>query len=140
MIGKKLNVVNLVLILAVGWIMGVVFWCNAAGGMSEGFTAAKDLSGSALNYSMGNGVKNSWDSASNHNTYTSNDWYNSYENNTGGKVPLPEGQLTMFSNNKSSPDCCPSTYSTSTGCVCATSEQMKYLNTRGGNRTLNTQY
>lgn len=140
MIGKKLNVVNLVLILAVGWILGVVFWCNGAGGMSEGFTSAEDLSGAALNYSMGNGVKNSWDGASNHNTYTSNDLYNSFENNTGGKVPLPEGQLSMFSNNKSSPDCCPSTYSTSTGCVCVTSEQMKYLNTRGGNRTLNTEY
>lgn len=137
MIGKKLNVV---LILTVAWIIGVVLLCNCAGSMMEGFTAAKKLSGATLDYSIGNGVKNSWETASTKGTYTPNDWYSSFENNTGGKVPLPEGQLAMFYDNKSSPDCCPSTYSTSTGCVCATSEQMKYLNTRAGNRTLNTQY
>jgi len=36
--------------------------------------------------------------------------------------------------NKISPACCPSTYSTDTGCVCTTSQQRKYFNQRGGNR------
>jgi len=44
----------------------------------------------------------------------------------------------MFDQNVSSADCCPATYATSTGCICASPEQMKYLNQRGGNRTLNT--
>lgn len=39
----------------------------------------------------------------------------------------------MFAYNKSSPYCCPSTYSTSTGCVCSTPEQREWLQSRGKN-------
>ena len=39
----------------------------------------------------------------------------------------------MFAYNKSSPFCCPSTYSTSTGCVCTTPEQRDWLQSRGNN-------
>lgn len=39
----------------------------------------------------------------------------------------------MFAYNKSSPLCCPSTYSTSTGCVCSTPEQRDWLQSRGNN-------
>jgi len=60
-------------------------------------------------------------------------------NNTGTSYsadePLKNGQMVMFAKNKSKPECCPAPYSTSTGCICMTSEQINYLNTRGGNRT-----
>jgi hypothetical protein len=60
-------------------------------------------------------------------------------NNTGSSYtaeePLKNGRMVMFAKNKFKPECCPSPYSTSTGCVCMTSEQINYLNTRGGNRT-----
>lgn len=46
----------------------------------------------------------------------------------------------MFAYNKSSPLCCPSTYSTSTGCVCSTPEQRKWINSRGNNRNFPTQF
>ncbi len=36
---------------------------------------------------------------------------------------------------KFSPTCCPSTYSSGTGCACLSPQQMSYLNQRGGNRT-----
>lgn len=39
--------------------------------------------------------------------------------------------MFMFSNNKSSPDCCPSTFSTSTGCVCTTKAQRDFIKDRG---------
>jgi len=39
--------------------------------------------------------------------------------------------MFMFYRNKSSPDCCPSTYSTSTGCVCTTQDQRDYITRRG---------
>ena len=39
--------------------------------------------------------------------------------------------LLMLYRNKSSPDCCPSTFTTSTGSVCTTDEQRNYLNRRG---------
>ena len=42
--------------------------------------------------------------------------------------------MFMFAHNQSHPDCCPSTYSTSTGCVCLTKKQMEHLSKRGGNQ------
>jgi len=49
-------------------------------------------------------------------------------------------RLDVFENTKFSPECCPSNYTSSTGCACMTPEQMKFLGQRGGNRTLNTEY
>lgn len=43
--------------------------------------------------------------------------------------------LFMFANNQCRPDCCPSAYSCSGGCVCVTSEQMNYIANRGNNNT-----
>ena len=39
--------------------------------------------------------------------------------------------MFMFKYNKSSPSCCPSTFSTSTGCVCTTENQRQFVNRRG---------
>ena len=39
--------------------------------------------------------------------------------------------MFMLYRNKSSPNCCPSTYSTSTGCVCTTQDQRDYIARRG---------
>ena len=39
--------------------------------------------------------------------------------------------MFMLYRNKSSPDCCPSTFSTSTGCVCTTQQQRDYISSRG---------
>lgn len=43
------------------------------------------------------------------------------------------GKMFMFANNRSSPNCCPSTFSTSTGCVCTTKGQRDFVNNRGHN-------
>ena len=43
--------------------------------------------------------------------------------------------LFMLTYNQSSPDCCPSTYSSSTGCVCTTQNQRDFVKTRGHNRS-----
>lgn len=42
-------------------------------------------------------------------------------------------KMFMFANNRSSPACCPSTFSTSTGCVCSTKNQRQYVASRGSN-------
>ena len=42
-------------------------------------------------------------------------------------------KMFMFANNQSSPSCCPSTFSTSTGCVCTTDKQMDFVASRGFN-------
>ena len=118
--------------------------------------------GSPLDYKMGNGVKRSWENSSTSENVVpmvaptikaaahdaalpsvggsgatvNYNIFSDLEKNEGGPIPLPEDELLIFDKNKFSPECCPSTYSNGDGCVCASPEQMKYLNERGGNRTL----
>ena len=42
-------------------------------------------------------------------------------------------KMFMLANNRSSLSCCPSTFSTSTGCICTTENQRDYVAGRGGN-------
>jgi hypothetical protein len=48
-------------------------------------------------------------------------------------IPLPEGQLDMFATTEFKPECCPNTYSSSTGCACMDMGTYGYLRERGGN-------
>ncbi len=48
-------------------------------------------------------------------------------------VPLPEGEMLMFANTPFKPECCPNTFSNSSGCACMTGQQYNYLVERGGN-------
>lgn len=97
--------------------------------------------GAPIAYSMQQGVPSSGPAMTGPKGKPST-WYSPLDVNSQGlSVPLKKGELSIFAKNPSKPECCSaSTYSTSTGCVCVTPEQMKYLNERGGNRTLTTQY
>ena len=44
-----------------------------------------------------------------------------------------QSNMFMFANNKCKPECCPSTYSCSGGCICTTENQNKLLTSRGNN-------
>jgi hypothetical protein len=117
------------------------------GGIKEGFNAGLVGVGAAIDYKMGNGVKRSWENTDviqdHKNPNALNDAtniYSSLEQNEGGPIPLPEDEMLFFDNNIFTPECCPSPYSTGDGCLCASPEQMKYLNQRGGNRTLTSEY
>lgn len=49
---------------------------------------------------------------------------------------LPDESMFIFQKNVASPNCCPSTYSTSRGCVCSSSWQRFLIGSlRGGNNT-----
>lgn len=53
----------------------------------------------------------------------------------GLPVPLPDGKMAMFAENKASANCCGSSvYTSSDGCLCVTKDQIDYINRRGGNR------
>jgi len=152
--------ITLKLIIVIGgfWlIVAAIAVYYFFGGIKEGFQAGLVGLGSALDYKMGDGVKRSWENnngmaenvgdnmQSNMHSATLPDDNNDnvfagLEGNEGGPVPLPEGELLIFKTNKFSPECCPSSYSNGDGCVCASPEQMKYLNERGGNRTLASEY
>lgn len=56
------------------------------------------------------------------------------------KLPLPEGQLDMFAEMTFKPECCPNTYSSSTGCACMNVKTYNYLNERGGNNVPYSEY
>ena len=58
----------------------------------------------------------------------------------GTPVPLRDENMFYFKDNQFKPECCPATYSTSTGCACMSTDQKKYLNERGGNRTFSTNF
>ena len=49
--------------------------------------------------------------------------------------PGPDS-LFLFKNNQVKPECCDASYSSDMGCVCTTPQQRNYINTRGGNRTV----
>jgi hypothetical protein len=56
------------------------------------------------------------------------------------QIPLPEGQLDMFATTPFKPECCPSAYSSSTGCACITTGQYNWLRSRGSNNVPFSQY
>ena len=133
-LGQRMRIEIIIICIIIGWFICVNVFCSCSGGVKEGFNSALDITGAALGYSMGDGVKNSWEHVRENIHQTSG--ISSLEGNLGGPVPLPDGELYMFKDNKSDPNCCPGVYSSSTGCVCASPEQMNYLNKRGGNRTM----
>lgn len=148
---KRISVRTLFIIMSFFLFIGTMVLYFAFGGIKEGFHAGLVGIGAAIDYKMGDGVKKSWENKNtilNSNPYPgdskeisdSSNIYSALEKNEGGPIPLPEDELLVFDTNKFSPDCCPSPYSNADGCVCASPEQMKYLNERGGNRTLTGEY
>jgi hypothetical protein len=54
-------------------------------------------------------------------------------NPVDGKPGSPR-QMFMFAYNRSSPDCCPSTFSSDRGCVCMSQVQRDFINMRGNQK------
>ncbi len=54
----------------------------------------------------------------------------------GPEVELGPDNLFIFRNNQAKPGCCSASYSADSGCVCTTPQQRNFINTRGGNRTV----
>jgi hypothetical protein len=129
----RLEVIIICFIL--GFILGshLLFSCSKIG-IQEGMA----MMGTAINWKMGEGQIGDWTSKGS--SYASSMGYTDtksrYAQHKGTTVPLPEGQMFMFADNEFKPECCPSTYSSSTGCACITQEQVNYINQRGGNRTM----
>lgn len=58
---------------------------------------------------------------------------NRVQGNTAGSIS--HDSMVFYRDNEFKPECCPSTYSSSSGCMCTTPEQVYYLATRAGNRS-----
>jgi hypothetical protein len=55
-------------------------------------------------------------------------------------IPLPKDEMLLFANTPFKPECCPNTYSNSSGCACMTVEQYNWVKLRGGNNTPYSEY
>lgn len=144
---QTISIKSILIVVGIYILISVVFVFTTFGGIKEGFNAGLVGLGAAIDYRMGDGVKRSWENSNtiqdHKNPNALNDSANIYSNlekNEGGPIPLPESEMLFFDTNKFTPECCPSTYSNANGCLCASPEQMKYLNERGGNRTLTSEY
>jgi hypothetical protein len=54
----------------------------------------------------------------------------------GPEVELGPDNLFIFKNNQCKPECCGASFSCGGGCVCTTPSQRDFINSRGGNRTV----
>jgi hypothetical protein len=136
-LGQKVRVEIILISVILGYILGGHLLCSCAR-----ITAKEGLQmlGSAVDYNMGEGVSSSWLNAQH-----AQDKKGGYNKLEGNVAPNPSelinsGKLDILAQNKFDPKCCPATYTSSTGCACISPEQMKYLSTRGGNRTFSTEY
>lgn len=158
-LGYHVRIELIVLFVAIGIVLGAHLFCSCTsfsiGGMpsdvgsviKEAFTQqtlGSDDYGAPIDYTMRSGLAGGggWENAArnyaknlgNQNNVKSGQYYK------GGPIPLPPGELLIFANNEVKPECCPSYYSSSTGCVCTSQKQWDYLNQRGGNRTLSSEF
>lgn len=147
LLGIKLNVELLILIgvvylILVGHTVGGC--CNVSS--SEGFTGANINNGMSSPYSLTNqGAHintNSWNMPNM--TVTPGQPLGKGVTNVLNRpqqpIPLPSGEMLLFANTNFKPECCPNTYSNSTGCACMTTGQYNYLVTRGGNNVPYSEY
>lgn len=157
-LGYKLNVELLILIGVVYLILVGHTVCGCASahgvkealtnmfGMKEGFAGANTNYGESSRYSL-NAATTPINTASwslPNMTVTPGQplskGVQSVLNRPHQQIPLPEGELSMFANTPFKPECCPNTYSNSTGCACMTTGQYNYLVTRGGNNVPYSEY
>lgn len=62
--------------------------------------------------------------------------FNTPNEPTRGPFALGPDSLFMFKNNQCKPECCPASFACDGGCVCTTPDQRNFINSRGGNRTV----
>jgi len=137
--GQTFRVEVIIVSMIVGAILGTHLLCSCSKlSMKEGFA----LLGAPTSYHMGEGVPTSWENKSELSYNGPNDWYKSLEGNTAPEPNkwVESGKLEFLAENKFDSKCCPSFYSGDSGCPCISPEQMKYLNSRGGNRTFPTEF
>lgn len=168
-LGQKVRLEIIALCLLLGYLIGCFMLCSCSKiSMIEGMKLLKEVKkkgikksikeglelspkeemtvlGTDINWKMGDGVPGSWDNSQHTNPLQQQQNTGLYSKLEGNVAPEPysqidSGSLDFLSGNKFDAKCCPATYTSSTGCACLSVEQAKYLNERGGNRTLSSMY
>jgi hypothetical protein len=157
-LGQKCRIEIMIACVILGFVTAMLTVCNchkpapengkksasnkSGNFIQEGFTKLADLTKSAnVDYQMGNDSKGSWTQKAL--GYASDMGYDTvlsqHANYKGTPVPL-DNTMNFFKDNAFKPECCPSSYSSSTGCACTSVAQLNYLNQRGGNRTSDSEF
>ena len=151
--GYEVRIEVVIACVIIGMVMGLVMFCDCFQySLIEGMTTKKNVKELMTNKKKTEGFKNLNNNDLHIDESYTMGWVqtakryasgmgnknrlNTYKDNVGTPVPLPEGELFFFADNKFKPECCPSTYSNSLGCACLSQAQVEYVNQRGGNRTL----
>ena len=156
--GYEVRIEVIIACVIIGMVMGLVMFCDCFQySLIEGMATKKHSAGAAAAAGVPKkNVKEGFKNLNNNDLHIDDSYtmgwvqtakryasgmgnenrLNSYKDNVGTPVPLPEGELFFFADNKFKPECCPSTYSDSMGCACLSQPQVDYINQRGGNRTL----
>ena len=142
-LGTSISVEILILIGVIYLIMIIHTVCSCTN--MEGFTSANTNDGQSSLYSLNNYKQVNTSSWNNPNlTIVQGQPLSSGVQNILNRpqqpIPLPKGELSMFANTPFKPECCPNTYSNSSGCACMTVGQYDYLITRGGNNVPYSEY
>lgn len=147
LLGMKLNVELLILIGVVYLILVGHTMCGCSNmTLGEGFTGANINNGRSAPYSLTLKTTpvntNSW-SLPNMTISTGqplSQGVTDVLNRPHQQLPLPTGEMLLFADTNFKPECCPNTYSNSSGCACMTTGQYNYLVTRGGNNVPYSEY
>jgi hypothetical protein len=146
-LGYKVNLEILILIGVIYLILvghTLCGCCNFYKNM-EGFVGANTNNGNSSLYNISNNQQintSSW-SAPNLNVVPGQPLSAGVQNILNRKkqpIPLPEGEMLLFANTEFKPECCPNTYSNSSGCACMTTDQYNYLMLRGSNNVPYSEY
>lgn len=146
-LGYKIRVELIIAGLIIYFILSSCMLCSCSKvSLQEGLSNL----GTELNYKMGEGVSTSWDTKEMKEGSSLN-WREQNHDAYDSEMVDPNKQMDFLANTEFSPKCCGSSYSgfgglqsdggsSGGGCACLNKQQINYLNTRGGNRTLPSEY
>jgi len=136
-LGINISVLNIIIAMVLGFLIATHTTCSCCKiSAREAMTTLINAAAITANNNNYYNLKEQWvDNARNYSAHMDNN--NGSDDKSEIKettVPL-ENTMFYFKDNEFKPECCPSTYSSSTGCACMSEKQTDYLNERGGNRT-----
>ena len=146
--GFKINIKHILALVVLYFIISsfLVCSCSRVNSLQEGMAVL----GSDVSYKMGEGVSSSWE---NRKSEQGPSLAHRPQNHDAYQSQMADIEQTMdfFANTEFSQECCGSSYTgfggllsgggtTGAGCACLNKKQIDFINQRGGNRTLITEY
>lgn len=139
--GYKVNVLHVgiaaLVVLLITHLIGGCCDCNVEG---------LQMLGADISYKMGEGVKGSWETRQQQQGSSSLAYRQQDHDSYNSKFVGPDQNLNFFADTDFAPECCGSNYSangglrnsgaSTGGCACMNTQQINYINQRGGNRTM----